>query len=398
MTRREARTRIRELHIRCHGFSATNCVQQGRSTENRAMEARTVRVVSFFASLSTAWVLPVAPVAAAGYKTTNFTVSAPTAQLAKEIGDQAEVYRKQLAIEWLGQELPQWSKPCPIRAEVAPNKGAGGATSFVFDRGEVFGWKMNIQGSRERILDSVLPHEVTHTIFASYFRQPVPRWADEGACTTMEHRSEIAKQERNLIEYLKHGRGLPFSQMFAMKEYPQDVMPLYAQGHSLAEWLIESRGRKAFLAFIADGLRDENWQRAVHEHYGFNDLLSMQTSWNDWVKQGRPQLSPASSAVGQLASTTGRANGAAIAASPAGLRMQSPDGVTPIATAAPSSPIKQASANVAVTVASPGSSVYVVAAGPTAAAKSNEPPASASAAIRSDSVYDASRGSTTLRR
>ena len=114
---------------------------------------------------------------------------------------------------------------------------------------------MNIQGSRERMLDSVLPHEVTHTIFASYFRQPLPRWADEGACTTVEHRSEIAKQERKLIEFLKTGRGIPFSQMFAMKEYPPDVMPLYAQGHSLAQWLIESRGKKAFLSSWPTGCR-----------------------------------------------------------------------------------------------------------------------------------------------
>jgi len=362
------------------------------------MEARIVRVVSFFAPLSSTWLLLIAPVAASGYKTANFTVSAPTPQLAKEIGDQAEVYRKQLAIEWLGQELPQWSNSCPIHADVAPNKGAGGATSFVFDRGEVFGWKMNIQGSRERILDSVLPHEVTHTIFASYFRQPVPRWADEGACTTMEHRSEIAKQERNLIDYLRNGRGIPFSQMFAMKEYPQDVMPLYAQGHSLSEWLIESRGRKEFLAFLADGMRDENWQRAVHEHYGFNDLLSMQSSWNDWVKQGRPQISPAGSAIGQLASSTSRAGGASTPASPSVLRMQSPDNVTPIATAAPSSPIKQASADGAVTVASPGSSVYVVAAAPKAASQTQLPSASRTSVAKSESVYDASRGTATLRR
>src|SRR6187431_414191 len=204
------------------------------------MEARFARVVSTSTLLVCVCLLPLGSVAnaAAGYKTTNFTVSAPTPQLAKEIGDQAEVYRKQLAIEWLGQELPTWSKSCPISADVAPNKGAGGATSFIFDRGEVFGWKMNIQGSRERILDSVLPHEITHTIFASYFRQPLPRWADEGACTTVEHRSEIAKQERMLIDFLKTRRGIPFSDMFAMKEYPHDVLPLYAQGHSLSGYLI----------------------------------------------------------------------------------------------------------------------------------------------------------------
>src|SRR4051794_19041 len=288
----------------------------------RPVSTRTILVGFCFLSLSTL-------AYAAGYKTANFTVSAPTPQLAKEIGDQAEVFRRDLAIEWLGKELPGWSKPCPIYADVAPNKGAGGATSFVFDRGEVFNWNMKIQGSRERILDSVLPHEVTHTIFASYFRQPLPRWADEGACTTMEHRSEIAKQERNLLDYLKSGRGIPFSQMFAMKEYPSDVMPLYAQGHSLSEWLIESRGRQEFLEFLSDGMKDENWPRAVHEHYGFENLLTMQNSWNDWVKQGRPQLSPGTSPTGQLASNTRSAGRTSVPASQGVLRLQSEDRVTP---------------------------------------------------------------------
>src|SRR3954451_3614511 len=281
----------------------------------RPVSTRTILVGFCFLSLSTL-------AYAAGHKTANFTISAPTPQLAKEIGDQAEVYRHQLSIEWLGKELPGWSKPCPIYADVAPNKGAGGATSFVFDRGEVFNWNMKIQGSRERILDSVLPHEVTHTIFASYFRQPLPRWADEGACTTVEHQSEIAKQERNLIQFLKTGHGIPFSQMFAMKDYPADVMPLYAQGHSLSEWLIESRGRKAFLEFVGDGMKDENWPRAVHEHYGFSSLLAMQTAWNDWVKQGLPHLTPGTSAIGQVASNTSDTRRPGTSAIPATFRSQ----------------------------------------------------------------------------
>ncbi|MDZ4657315.1 MAG: hypothetical protein SH868_07010 [Bythopirellula sp.] len=234
--------------------------------------------------------------AGAGYRTPNFVVDAPTPQLAKEIGDFAETYRKELSVEWLGKELPTWSKPCPIKAHVQPNLGAGGATSFVFDRGEVFGWQMNIQGSRERILDSVLPHEITHTIFACHFRQPLPRWADEGACTTVEHESEISKQEKMLIEFLQTRRGIPFSHMFAMKEYPQDVLPLYAQGHSLAQFLISQHGKQAFLEFIADGLTDENWPRAIDEKYGYRDLLTLQNSWLGWVKDGRPQLQLASNA------------------------------------------------------------------------------------------------------
>jgi hypothetical protein len=324
------------------------------------MEARTRWAVPASALLVCLCLSPLCSIAraGAGYKTTNFVVSAPSPQLAKEIGDQAEVYRKRLAIEWLGKELPAWSKPCPINAQVAPNLGAGGATSFVFDHGEVFGWKMNIQGSRERILDSVLPHEVTHTIFASHFRQPLPRWADEGACTTVEHPSEVSKQERNLIQFLKTGRGIPFSQMFAMKDYPSDVMPLYAQGHSLSEWLIESRGRKEFLEFVGDGMKDENWPRAVHEHYGFPSLLAMQNAWNDWVKQGRPHLAPQTGPSVQLASNTSDSRRSRTSAVPATFRMQSPDDMTPISGATPEKP----SGTSLVSLASTSQSVYAVAA------------------------------------
>ncbi len=79
---------------------------------------------------------------AAGYRTPNFVIEAPTPDLARKIGDAAEQYRNDLAIEWTGRPLPRWASPCPITAEVADHLGAGGATSFVFDRGEVFGWQM----------------------------------------------------------------------------------------------------------------------------------------------------------------------------------------------------------------------------------------------------------------
>jgi len=353
----------------------------------RPVSTRTFLVGFCFVSLSTL-------AYAAGYKTANFTVSAPTPQLAKEIGDQAEVFRRDLAIEWLGKELPGWSKPCPIYADVAPNKGAGGATSFVFDRGEVFNWNMKIQGSRERILDSVLPHEVTHTIFASYFRQPLPRWADEGACTTVEHQSEVDKQERNLIQFLKSGRGIPFSQMFAMKEYPSDVMPLYAQGHSLAEWLIENRGRKEFLEFVGDGMQDENWGRAVREHYGFNSLLQMQTAWNDWVKQGRPRITPESSSINHVAANA-TPNGRRTPASQVIYRGQSPDAITPIGS---TSPTHLASSG-AVTVASPSQSVYAVAAKQSDRPQDRDPASPRPAEPTSTaSIYDASRGRALMRR
>ena len=255
------------------------------------MEARILRAVALLAaaiSLHTSISL------AASSRTQNFIIEAPTPELAEKIGKAAERYRRELAIEWIGSPMPNWSRPCPIRAEVSPGLGAGGATSFVFDKvngkDEVFGWDMKIQGSEDRVLDSVLPHEITHTVFASYFRRPLPRWADEGACTTVEHKSERDKTQQMLTQFLRSGHGIAFHEMFAMKEYPADVLPLYAQGYSLARFLIEQGGRQKFIDFVGQGMKTDNWSADIKDHYGFENLADLQNRWLDWVKQGSPSI------------------------------------------------------------------------------------------------------------
>ena len=186
--------------------------------------------------------------------------------------------------------MPDWAQPCVCTIQAGANLGAGGATTFMFDRGEVFGWRMTIQGSEQRLLDSVLPHEITHMIFASYFRRPLPRWADEGGATSMEHVSEKNKHRQMLLEFLRTNRGIAFNQMFAMTEYPRDVMPLYAQGFSLSEFLIEQYGRREFVAYLAEGMSSNDWPAATAHHFGIADLGTLQNTWLAWVAQGSPPL------------------------------------------------------------------------------------------------------------
>ena len=264
------------------------------------MEARLFRGVALLAALLSL---------GASHRTANFIVTAPTPDMARQIGQMAEKYRRDLAIDWLGEEMRTWSQPCPITAQVADNLGAGGATSFLFEHGEVYGWRMTIQGSLVRILDSVLPHEVTHTIFATHFRRPLPRWADEGACTTVEHVSERTKQQTMLVDFLRTDRGIPFSKLFVMKEYPHDVMPLYSQGYSLARYLIAQGGKRKFLDFLSDGMRDENWTRAMNKSYGYQNLALLQDKWLDWVRQGSPAFESPKTRPADLVADSGRRRG-----------------------------------------------------------------------------------------
>ncbi len=229
----------------------------------------------------------------------NFIVLAPDEVLAKQVAHQAERYRRELAVEWLGYELPDWQQKCPIHVEIGPH--SGGETTFAFvgppGQAQPMEWSMRIFGPANRLLDAVLPHEVTHTIFATHFGRPLPRWADEGACTTVEHASERKKIQELLMDYLsaRPSRGIPFNRLFVMMQYPDDMLPLYAQSYSLAQFLVNQKGRQHFIKFVERGLsmcphemQTAAWDTAVREYYGFQDLSELQVAWVAWVRAGSP--------------------------------------------------------------------------------------------------------------
>jgi len=228
------------------------------------------------------------------YETANFVITnAPTSEIAREFGETAEVLRRELAILWLGQEIPNWSDgKCPISVKVG-NYGARGETTFKFHYGKVYGWNMNVQGTRERILDSVFPHEISHTIFASHFRRPLPRWVDEGAATSVEHISERSNYRRLLLDYVdpKVRQAIPFNRMVEMYDYPEgNVLPLYSQCNSVAEFLIGQGGNRRFIAFARDSLESGDWNATAYKHYGYDNLGDLQVVWIRWVGEGFPDI------------------------------------------------------------------------------------------------------------
>lgn len=219
-------------------------------------------------------------------RTENFIVrNAPTHEFARQVGQEAERFRRELANQWLGRELPSWSSPCTLTV-VAGNMPAQGVTNYQRYPGRVGDFQMEVVGTPERILDSVLPHEVTHAVLATHFGRPLPRWADEGISTTVEHASEKAKHDSKLREFLHTRRGLPMNRMFMLKEYPPDMLPLYAQGYSVCRFLIEQQGQKRFIQFIDDYMQQGSWTHAVKQHYGYESLGELQESWLAWVAAG----------------------------------------------------------------------------------------------------------------
>jgi|SRR5579884_1278574 len=238
----------------------------------------------------------------ASYRTPNFIVEAPDAAFAEQIGKYAEHYRKQKAVEWLGQEMPTWGRPCPLRVTISGS--SGGATEFGFDNGSILSINMHIEGSADRLIASVLPHEVTHTVLAYYFRTPVPRWADEGSSVLSEDERERNVHEQTVWQILQvPGRAFPLRRLFSLRDYPRDpsyVMALYAQGYSVTNFLVGQSNRQVFLAFVAQGMQNNgnNWDAALRSHYHYSSVEELERAWIQYLKSGRQQ--PA-----QLASNRG---------------------------------------------------------------------------------------------
>jgi RNA polymerase sigma factor (sigma-70 family) len=213
----------------------------------------------------------------------NFDVTGTTPENCRRIATAAEGLRGKLAKLWLGKELPDWPKPCPVKVIVATT-AASGATTFVFDDGATAPVQMALTGTLERILYSQLPHEIAHTVLAAHFGRPVPRWADEGVAVLSEDETERNRHANLMTELLNGGRALRLAYLLPLKEYPSDIMTLYAQGYSVTRFLVEKGDRGGFLEFVKAGMT-HGWTQAARSTYNVAELADLEKEWIDSLRK-----------------------------------------------------------------------------------------------------------------
>lgn len=238
------------------------------------------------------WVLLGAATApAATHRTPNFVVEAPTAEMARAIGTHAEKYRRELAVDWFGRKLPSWSRRCPIVVDPG-EMPAQGSTSFSLIGGEFSRWKIVVRGPYGDILHSVLPHEVSHAVFATHFGRPLPRWADEGAAMLAEDESEQRRHRLMIRDRIETTSAGYLRRILGMHSYPsgaQSMIDLYVTGYSLTAFLVEKAGRADYVRFLKQGVRI-GWDSALKRIYDYQTIEALERDWKRWVHE--PEQTP----------------------------------------------------------------------------------------------------------
>ncbi|MBY0459537.1 MAG: hypothetical protein K2V38_19630 [Gemmataceae bacterium] len=251
--------------------------------------------------------------AAVGSK--NFVVSAPTPVVARALAAEAEHQRAVIARRWLGKELPDWAKPCELRFTTATTSNGASTLTFGKDadgKQALATVSMDLRGDFLKVLSEVLPHEVTHAVLATAFARPLPRWADEGLAISSESDDEQAVHDARCRELVNGGRGFRLKVLFTATEYPRDLIVLYAQGHSVARFLLHhaagvpvlkdtpivgrlfaAAGHQRLLTFIESGSRENtaaSWATAAKEVYGFASLDALEEEWLKWLAKPETAL------------------------------------------------------------------------------------------------------------
>jgi hypothetical protein len=150
---------------------------------------------------------------------------------------------------------------------------------------------MVLNGPLERIIETLLPHEVLHTILASHFKDAIPRWADEGAALSVEAEADRRRLWAQEGPRLMRGAWQPLTQLFAAENYPEDrdrLRAFYAQGAAVTEFLLLA-GKPRFLEFVRAGMQS-NWEAAITANYGFPDVAALEAAWVDWLQNDRPSV------------------------------------------------------------------------------------------------------------
>lgn len=222
----------------------------------------------FFAILAGALLCAGRVAEGSAVKTPNFIVDGPVTELTQEVARRAEDYRRKIAVEWIGRELPQWNIPCLLFVSVEDGSKSW-AWTYHF-KGEIRG--IVIRGTREEIFEHSLPHELTHAVTLSYFGDYIPRWADEGMAVSGE--CDCPKR--------LHGRwgNKPLRDLFTTTDYPDDWEPFYGQGYSVTTYITKTYGRPLFFEFIRQGGR-QGWEKSC-ENVLKTKLDDLENDWKQW--------------------------------------------------------------------------------------------------------------------
>lgn len=211
----------------------------------------------------------------------NFVVTAADDALAEEVLAKADQFRKEVAEEWLGLELPPSVGRVVIDVELADDDQG---RTWVIDHPDRKYHMLWLTTTRERALGSTLKHEITHVVLATELPGRLPAWADEGAASLADDDQRVEIRRRTIAWFARTGNWPNVESVLEASTILATDKATYSVSASLTEYLLTRGDKPQFLEFAVDG-KAQGWVRALRTHYGIESVARLEQAWRAWAAE-----------------------------------------------------------------------------------------------------------------
>jgi len=212
---------------------------------------------------------------------TNFTVLAPNQAVADGVAAQAEVFRKEAALQWLNETLPDRLGRSLITVEITSQKDEG--LTWPIDSKQRTMHQVWLTTSADRAMGSTLHHEVIHTVLDTHFYPAVlPAWSSEGIASQAD--DDARKEDRRLraAQWARTGQWPNLAALLTLPRIEHDNVEAYAAASSFTEFLVALGGKPRVLQFAINGQK-QGWDDAARSTYRFRNVVELQAAWQAWA-------------------------------------------------------------------------------------------------------------------
>jgi hypothetical protein len=251
--------------------------------EGSAMKSRSLSILAVLCAASLA--------NAAGFQSNeNFLVftesmlsRTASQEFAEAVLTQAEQYRKQIALEWFGEELPLGVGRTTINVTFSADKDDAGA--WVKNNPNQKLNTIYLHTSAENALGATLAHEIAHIVLATEFPAPqrLPAWLEEGIASRYD--GQQRRQTRDsMMRWFRKGHWPRVEPVLDANNIGAKDTESYTVAVTLTEMLLDRGGNKKLLEF-GETINRVGWARAVEQHYQIRDVEELQRLWQSWVSR-----------------------------------------------------------------------------------------------------------------
>jgi hypothetical protein len=224
----------------------------------------------------------------------NGVVYAPDVTLAQAVLQKAGEYRREVALEWLGEELPP--SVGRVRIHVHLSDADSGQTWANDSPGRHY-HTIWLHGNEQSLTGGLLKHEITHAVLATQFPEGLPPVIDEGIASTADDPKRKAIRSRILDWYARSGNWPRLATLLESRLIAADDQQSYAIASSVVEYLL-TRGDKPTLLRFARSGKANGWDQALRMHYQIGGVTQLESQWQAWASE---QTSAAQTASNQVA-------------------------------------------------------------------------------------------------